>query len=468
MNIPFFYNDFFMGQLLTKHFLSRVLSYLKKQTDPSIIKKIMEDLKFDSFTIRDEGLKNFLIKLTEESIDLSRLIESVEIGLLNNTSLCELLAFIEHEQLISDHELEMMSKQLQIQLNLLCLFEACSVTMVNSFTFNEDVYCFTKKQRSTSHPGNPLFNLFFASNRYNFSLFKNLKLVSVDPVMTSGAFTRLLGNDELGQEAIQERSKEFIKKHGLALWNTKICPTPIGEKHCDSVKNVSLNILEAIWEEKPNEKGQPNDNSFAGSVLIRVLEHIQPPNGFSFMKLVLPAGSSLIEDKKYSLLPDLIVNQLPKRVSQFFISTEWMYLYQSWNLLFVMQNLDSKFLPIKLLVPSVLNAIPEQYMETRVFMLYLVGNLYHYNKLSAFTEEIQLSHAQSILNKWREINKKYADFLLKIFCADLEESPEEIYHNIFGEHTHFSLACYITHFIQDFANFRITRDESQACNLELA
>ncbi|KTD42114.1 hypothetical protein [Legionella parisiensis] len=456
-----------MGRLLAKHFLNRVVKHLKKQTDPSIIKKIIEDLKFDSFTIRDEGLKSFLRKLTEESVDLSKLIQSVETGLLNNAPLCKLFAFIEHEQLISDHELEILSKQLQIQLNLLCLFEACSVTMVNSFTFNEDVYCFTKKQRSTSYPGNPLFNLFFASNRYNFSLFKNLKLVSVDPVMTSGAFTRLLGNEELDQAAIQERSKEFINKHGLALWNTKISPTPIGEKHCDSVKNVSLNILEAIWEEKPGEDGQPNDNSFAGSALIRLLEHTQPSNGFSFMKLVLPVGSTIIADNKYSLLPDLIVNKLPKRVSQFLISTEWMYLYQSWNLLFVMQNLDSKFLPIKLLVPSVLNAIPEQYMETRVFMLYLIGNLYHYNKLSAFTEEIQLTHGQLILKKWGEINKKYADILLKTFCADLEESPEEIYHDIFGEHTHFSLAYYITHFIQDFASFRITRDESRACNLEI-
>lgn len=271
-------------------------------------------------------------KLKKESIDLDRLIEAVKEGLLNNPPICELLAFIKREKLISDDELSAMSKQLQIQLNLLCLFEAFAVSMVNSFTLNEDVYCHIKKQRSTAYPGNPIYNFFFGSSRKNFSPFKNLKLISVDPVITAGAFIRSLGSEEFDDETIREKSKEFIKKYGLALWNSKIYPPPLGEEHDDSVKNVSLNILEATWEEKNKADGKPGDNAFAGAVLIRMLEHLRPPYSYSFKNLVLPEGSSLTEDAKYSVLPDLTVNRLAKRVSQFCVNKEWMYLYNSWNL----------------------------------------------------------------------------------------------------------------------------------------
>lgn len=58
-----------------------------------------------------------------------------------------------------------------------------------------------------------------------------------------------------------------------------------------------------------------------------------------------------------------------------------------------------------------------------------------------------------------EINKKYADFLLKTCCAELDETPKEVYHDIFGEHTNFSLAYHIANFIRDFDNFRITSEE---------
>ncbi|MBN9227011.1 MULTISPECIES: hypothetical protein [Legionella] len=445
-------------KLLAKQFLSRVIKYLQKQSDPSIAKKIVADLRLGSAEIRDVDFKEFLAKFTKEPIDLDGLINAMQKGLLSNTLFCDLLAFIERNQLISDEELQAMSKQLQIQLNLLCLFEAFAVTMVNSFTFNEDVYCFTKKQRNTAYPGNPLFNFFFGSNSNNFSLFKNLKLISVDPVIAAGAFLRSLGSEQLDKAEIEAKSKEFIKKYGLALWNAQICPPPLGEMSDDSVKNVSLNILEATWEEQQKESGAPGDNAYAGAALIRMLEHLRPLHAYIFQNLVLPDDSSITASGRYSLLPDLTVNQSRKRVSQFYVSKEWMYLYNSWNLFFVVQNLDSKFLPIKLLIPSVLNALPSQYMETRVFVLYLIGNLFHYNKLSVFTEDIKLSQAQVILNKWGEINKKYADALLKTSCADLEETSEMVYHDIFGEHTHFSLAYHVANFIRDFEHFRITSD----------
>lgn len=450
-----------MSKLLAKQFLKRVISVLNNQSDPAIIKKILKDLRLTSFKPRDKGFKNFLEKITEQPIHLTCLIKAVEKGLLNNKPLCDLFAFLEREQVLTDDHLQGIAKQLNTQLNLLCLFEAFAVTMVNSFTLNEDLYCFINKQRNTAFPGNPIYNFFFGSSRRNFSLFKNLKLVSVDPVMTEGAFIRSLGNEELDKDAILERSREFISKHGLSLWNSKICPLPSGVQSDDSVKNVSLNILEATWEEKKKNDGQPGDNAFAGAALIRLLEHIRPPHSYAFANLILPDESEVSDGETYSLFPDLKVNPLAKRVSQFDISKEWMNLYNSWNLFFVIQNLDSQFLPIKLLVPSVLNALPSHYMETRVLLLYLMGNLYHYNQLSIFKEEMHLPQSEMILSQWGEINKKYADTLLAMFCPNSEETSEMVYATIFGAHANFSLAYHIANFMRDFDSFQITSEESE-------
>ena len=446
-----------MNKYYAKRFLLRVIKHLPEKTNPSIIQQILKDLKIDSFKTQDENFLIFLKKIAEEPISATPLIEAIANGLLKNFTLCRLLDFIERENLISEEELKKMCGVLQAQVNLLCLFEAFAVTMANGYTFNEDIYSFTTKQRYTNNPGNPLCNLLFGTSISNFSLFKNLKMASVDPAMTNGAFVRSLGGDrDLAQDKIKLKSTQFIKKHRLSLWNTKIAPLPKNHKKKDSVNNVGLNILEAAWEEAPNSDGSPGNNAFAGAALITLLERMSPENEDLLKELILPEGADLNKDGGYSKLPDLMVNPLAKITSQFYIRKEWMDFYNSWNLLFIMRNLDSWFLPIKLLVPSVLCALPAQYMETRVFVLYLVGNLFHYNKLRFFPPKVTLANAAKIFEKWGEINREYGDQLLQNFCPDLECTSRDMYYDIFGSNLNCSLAYHVANFVCNFDNFRIT------------
>lgn len=451
-----------MSRKHAERLLARVIKNLSLQTAPSIIKHILKDLRMDSLVTRDEGLQAFLKKIPSEPISIKRLVKRVNKGLLNNPPLCELLSYIEEEALISDEELKELSPLLQVQLNLLAVFEACAVTMGNSFTFNEDIYNFTKKQRYTSHTGSPVYNLFFGSKANNFSLFKNLKLISVDPVITQGAFVRSLKEPKkLDKTNILAQARLFTKKHGLSLWN--IPPNSLLlDKECDeSVKNVSLNVLEATWEEEPEKDGSPADNAFAGAALITLLERLRPKNKYTEGSLILPRGGC-VEDGRYNLLPDLKVNSLPKIVSQFSINKEWMDLYNAWNLFFVIRNLDYRFLPIKLLIPSVLDAIPAHYMEMRVFVLYLVGNLFHYNDFTVFPQHKKLANVGRIMEKWGELNKQYADSLLVRNCPDLGCTASDMYMDIFGASSNAYLAYYLTEFATNFSEFRITSEHPKA------
>lgn len=73
-----------MPKRFAKQFLNRVIKHLQNLSSPSIIQQILNDLKLDSFEIRDEGFNNFLFKLKNEPIDLSGIIQAVETGLLTN------------------------------------------------------------------------------------------------------------------------------------------------------------------------------------------------------------------------------------------------------------------------------------------------------------------------------------------------------------------------------------------------
>lgn len=441
---------------LAELFLARVSSHLKSVSDPAIMQKIFDDLKIDSFYSREKRFNTFASKITNEPVSLIPIIERFKKGLLDNPALCKLLATIERDSLISDNELEKISPQLQVQLNFLYLFEAVTVTMMNSATFSEDIYRLVVNQRKFSNPGNPVSNLFFASGLNNFSMFKNLKLVSVDPAMTAGAFVRSLGDEtNIDSKKMAQLERAFIKKHGLSLWNTRIHPYALDENSEDSVRAVSLNVMEAMWEE--TVEGRPTDNVLSGAALIKILEHVRPTNNIAFKNTIIPAGATLLEGDRYDAIPDLAVSSSTKWASEFNLSKDWMDLYNSWDLLFVINKLDSQFLPIKLLIPSVLDAIPEQYMETRVFSLFLIGNLFHQNKLSMFPPKTSLRNEELILKKWGEINKNFANEVLDSHCPDLEGmSLEDIFTDIFGDHPNLSLMKQLTNYIRQGDNFQIT------------
>ncbi|MGK7954693.1 MAG: hypothetical protein AB4063_05455 [Crocosphaera sp.] len=149
---------------------------------------------------------------------------------------------------------------------------------------------------------------------------------------------------------------------------------------------LTLNILEAVITDK--RKGFRN-NALTGLALI-----VTPP-------------------KDVILTPE-------KRALEYLLSSQWTELYETWNLAFISGNMDNlDLLYPKLLIPSVLNASPHQYLFNRALSLWAAINFYLFRKASN-QSDINLPNASRIAQLWGEINLKYAREYLR------QNSPIEL------------------------------------------
>ncbi|KTC99365.1 symporter [Legionella erythra] len=255
-------------------FLAKIEKILPKKSDPLLIKKILIELKLDNLDIKDKEFAEFIAKAHIDKIDLTKLTLHLKEALLANEPLCQLLAFIEEKGLIADADLDAIASTLELQLNMLLLFEAMLVTMANSKHFAKEVYDHLVKLSGNRFPGNPLADFIFGVP-YNATLFER-KMVSIKPVMLTVLFHRSMGEKKETQEDLDD----FIRENGLSGSNAWIETT---EPHVVSGKTVpvmGLNILEAAWEDATGHArdngGKENAESAIG--LIQIMEQQQYAN----------------------------------------------------------------------------------------------------------------------------------------------------------------------------------------------
>ncbi|MCW8451101.1 hypothetical protein [Legionella quinlivanii] len=447
-----------MPEKRAQQLLNRLFAKIDLKTNPELISGILSNLGMDQFEPEDENISTFLKLIKTEAIDVSALVHKLIVIILDIEPFANLLEQIEKDKLISEREFEKIVPVIRLQINLLCLFEAFAATMANSRSFNEDVYRFILRQRHTPMPGSPLGYLFF-NKRKDASAFKTIKVISVDPAQTAGAFLRQLdGNKD--PQFVRKEAKKFIKKYGLSLWNKKINPKEFDHEYYESVKNVALNILEATAEDAHQGAYA---NACSGCGLIADMEHQAYSNRYVARKMVLPQGEEASPDFSHPLLPQLKLNPRPKLVCEFLIDKLWQDLYTSWNSYFVAKNFDPVFLIMKLLVPSVCGAEPVHYLETRVFLLFLVGNLFHNCRVDSnlfFQTGFKLEHQEQILRIWGEINKEYAEKVLKEH-GNKFINTDQLYRRIIGSSPFMSVTNNLYHFIKDYEHFSVLPEESE-------
>ncbi|MBF0314209.1 MAG: hypothetical protein HQK52_12400 [Oligoflexia bacterium] len=148
---------------------------------------------------------------------------------------------------------------------------------------------------------------------------------------------------------------------------------------CEQLPKLILNILEAVGEDLLQGN---RDNAHAGLVLAT--------NPFS--------GTHLIEKT---------------REYKHHFDPHWASLYETWNLAFITANIgDLRVLYPKLLIPSVINAAPEDYLYYRTLSLWLALKLYLYAKIKdqkEHREELKVPHSSELAQILGAINAKYAD-----------------------------------------------------------
>jgi len=444
-----------------KSFLGKVEKYITHSrkdgkvvfsTDPCLMKKILQSLGLDAFKTDDKNFEQFLKKITSEPVDITPLLKKIKEDIVNNPPLCKLLAQIKAKNLISDDELEKYKETLQLQVHLLCLFEAFTVTMVNSPRLAIDVYKHIIQRRGINNPGNPLKNFFFATP-FNSGLFIRLKLISIDPGMLNFIFHKLV--PDVDKQETQQDLDDFIKEFKLAGVNASLLEAHHfgnGEFNLETLAGMGLNILEAAWEDStsPSKNIGGRENAEAGFSAIAIMEALAELkrggndyyNHYNITDYIVPKGVSLDMKssdnalKPYPLIPALFVDTSRKKVSHFRIDEPWLELYNPWNCRFVTQNLNSILLPLKLLIPSILGAEAHNFKEARVVSLFFFGNLFlqeiaiKHNPL--FQPSFKFNNADEMLTIFGQTNKAYAELILKQLCPELPRTPKELWHEAFG------------------------------------
>ncbi|HAT8989893.1 TPA: lpg2382 family Dot/Icm T4SS effector, partial [Legionella pneumophila subsp. pneumophila] len=424
--------------------------------------QLLSALGLDKLTTGNEEYKFFIQTIRKKAIDLNPLIHKIKSDILKNESLCILLAYIEENELIDDAEIKNASFTIQLQINLLCLLEAITVTMANSNDFAHDIYNHMMKQRGKGATGNPFYNFLFGIPS-RATLFERLKLISIDPGLTSIIFHRLMGTNPETQADLDD----FVSQSRLSGWNADVELANFDVASTSTLPAMGVNILEAVWEDSTGHNKNTSGilNAQAGLGLIGIMEEKEYTTSFKLAETTLPQGTRLHSDLGYSLIPELKVDNSPKKVSQFHIDERWMNLYNSWNLCFVIANIDPVFVPLKLLIPSVFSAEPSNYKETRVLTLFLVANLFLNQQTlnnPLFSNNFSFRNGDAIMKKWGEINKNHASELLQQCCAKEYKEPDTLYNSILGEHPHLNFVLKLLSYFQDSHQFRLTKKAKQS------
>ncbi|KTC84929.1 symporter [Legionella brunensis] len=440
-----------------KEFLARVEQYISTNSNPDLIKQILVELNLHNMTTNNKEFKDFLLKISKDEIDLKRLIHYVKLSILNNQPLCTLLAFIQENNLVSDVELADASRTLQLQINMLCLFEAVVITMANGQYFAQDVYDHLLKRSPTSYPGNPFADFFFGAP-LKASLFERLKMISIKPGILNILFHKSTGENEETKADVDA----FIIRKQLSGWNADIEPANADLSYA-TVSGMGLNILEAAWEDSTGHAKESGgvDNAKSGIGLINIMEEKKYASHFSLLSHMLPEGVALSDEAAYGLLPDLKINGAKKKVLQFDIDAEWRDIYNSWNLFFVISNINTVFMPIKLLLPSILSATPENYKEVRLLSLFLMGSLFLHEDVKNkpfFASDYSFKKATIILEKWGEINKRHASQRMQKVCPDSPANVDDLYEHIFGNYPNINFFLHLLSFAYNPQQHNLTKN----------
>lgn len=440
-----------------KKFLLRVEKYIKNNSNPKLIKEILAALDLHTLVTTNKEYNEFILKASTEEIDLSTLLNYLKINILNNQPLCTLLAFIEENDLVSDAELKEMADTLQLQINLLCVFEAITITMANGKDFAQDVYDHLNQHSSSFFPGNPAAEFFFGVP-YNTSLFERLKLMSIKPGMLNILFHKGMGEKV---ETVTDANSFITNKH-LSGCNADIVPAVLDAPSKGTAPAMGVNILEATWEDSTGHAKNTGgtDNAMAGIGLIMIMENQQYTSHFKLISQILPQGISSNEVSTYELLPDLKIDSAKKKIAQFNIGSQWRDLYNSWNLFFVISNIDSVFMPIKLLLPTVFSAEPQNYKEVRLLSLFLLANLLVNEDIRNnpfFAKKYSIKNTAIILKKWGEINKEYAQEELHKLNRDSSPGIETVYRQIFGNYPNLNFMWQLISFSQNPNEYHFTK-----------
>ena len=343
-----------------------------EKTNPQIIRNILIDMQLHDFDTTYQPMKTFLRNL-KKSQSLKPLINNIKKGMSKHSTIIEFAKKAFERNWIKK------SKHIEEAIHVAYVYEALTAGMLNSNLFMKEVIeHILYKRREYGLNTHSSFNVFRKIWWITGSLFDALKTISIDSAIK---YYQIKRTSKKIKDAYKNKEITFFEYFLFLNENTKdqlgfrinVYEAALSEY----LKGFKSNAYVGFAINKKSKRNPCVQNWKSGNVF--------PENGTgSFYK-------SLIGPNRYQRVP----------FDQDFVS-----LYNSWNLAFVIGNLnDLQYFIPKLIIPSVIDVKPETYLAARVISLWLSASTFIFRRLNN-KKEVKCSHKKEMANFFGEINKK--------------------------------------------------------------
>jgi len=355
-------------------------------TNPTIIKKVLKETRLNDFKTKNKIIKKFLQECNTKPKNLDSMFMIIKKAILKKHP-----AIIEFLDLGNKKKWFKQSKNIIKAVHVAYILEAFTVTMCNDHNFFIEVHNHYKKKEkdlglNTQHP----FRTFVNALKISPHFFDIAKPFSLDPFLVYFKLQRGLSKTQLQKEEL----KKLYENKQINYIEYRLL-SPIKQNHNQHINElVRINIYEAGITEYKNEF---RANALCAHTLCEDLK-VNCPKTIFKRKLIIPENKDSFYKSysKSSFFPIIETSQ------------EWASLYTTWNMAFVLGNLDNLELILpKLFIPSLIDAKSENFLGVRFISLWLTINFAIFRK-SDKVEIVGPENKKEMAKAWSNINKKYS------------------------------------------------------------
>jgi len=360
------------------------------KTNPLIMKEVIKEIKLDDFESSIAQINNFLQEICSSSISFKPLIKDIKSGIIEkHPAILEFLSFALQKKWLDK------SKHIIKSAHITFILEFLTSAMCNNSRLFDEIHThIVNKEKKygidSKHTMKTIFRYLSLTDDY----FEIIKTMSIDPIMI------IFRPDFIDFKLEHKKLKHLLKNEEICFLEYKILNHHKGILGLNEL--LKINIFEAGVTEYRRGFKSNSISAFALSEFVdtkKIVPKIKT-------KKVFPENS---KNPIYNLLANK-----NNKIIEMPISQKWMSLYEAWNLTFMLSEIENLDLLLpKLLIPSVINAKPKNYLQARVISLWISINNVILRKCSDISEVQGPSKREEIAKVWGEINKKYAFNLAK-------------------------------------------------------
>jgi hypothetical protein len=395
-------------------------------TDPKIMDALLKNSGIDALQLSVYDTSGCLKRLVTERIPITPLFDLIIESMINNSPLNQSLQEL-YETFHSKPRGPYVTDEMT--LHIYVALEVLTYLMSNNRRIEEAIFYAVMHHRHGKKIGSTVNNLIKSALNNKGTIFLKLKEVSVDP----GMFIHISSRQYFPLPNAKQL-EDFIRKHDLKGLNKSFLIE--NYKQIKANKNhffsLSSNILIAMRSEK-RITGRGLDNLKAGLALIHYRELYENKESYP---IFMHARSTVLRKPAEGFWCDLFSFQVDDDNSLSCVrdmSQEWINLYTSWNVTFILSTLkEARNIGLfTLFVPATFSLDPKTYIANRVDSLWLGMALLNDNYKREFKTNLSSDEWDQILKSLAKNNLDYAQSVLFQNNVDLDA----VYNKSFGNHT---------------------------------